>query len=90
MVTKASLEATMSLTTLCLKPRMLMTRTLEATTMMMVSLEEKVEAMKKTGDASSWKVKKLSLIDNMHKRLEGNRMDELMNRKTLWCYSPSL
>ena len=54
--------------TLSLKPMMLMMVTLEATTLMMVSLEEKVEAMTKTSEASSWKVNKLSRIDNTHKR----------------------
>ena len=48
MVTITSLEAMMSMTAFSLKPRMLITVTLEATTMMMVSLEEKMEALKKT------------------------------------------
>ena len=47
MVTKASL-----------KPRMLMTVTLEVGTVMMVTLEAR--AMTKTGNASSWKGFKLS------------------------------
>ena len=60
MVTIRSLEATSSMRTMSLKPRMLITKTLEATTMMMVSLVDKVEAMKKTGDASNFKGFKLS------------------------------
>ena len=63
MVTMTYLEATTSITTMSLKPRMLMMVSLEATTVSleattiivtMLSLEEKVEAMK-TGDASSGK-----------------------------------
>ena len=60
MATMASLEATKSMTTMSLKPKILMKVSLEATMVTMVSLEEKVEAIKKMGDASSGKGFKLS------------------------------